>query len=119
MFSRLFAITALSAGLAALPMLASAQTSTTTTPTPQTTMPRTTMPQATQPMNHGMNTSSGSMTHSGNMAQSGMHSGSMNMGSTGAMGGFDARHYRTAADCLNAATAAHVDLSACSSLHNR
>jgi hypothetical protein len=113
MISRLFAITALSAGLAALPMLASAQTSTTTT-TPQTTMPRT-----TQPMNHGMNTSSGSMTHSGSMAQSGMHSGSMNMGATGSTGGFDARHYRTAADCLNAATAAHVDLSACSSLHNR
>ncbi|WIM09198.1 hypothetical protein [Enhydrobacter sp.] len=112
MFSRLFAITALSAGLAALPMLASAQTSTTTTPTPQTTMPRT-----AQPMNHGMNTGSGTM-GSGNMAQSGMHSGGMNMGSTGASG-FDARHYRTAADCLNAATAAHVDLSACSSLHNR
>jgi hypothetical protein len=93
MISRILVISAFTAGLAALPALASAQTSTTTPMTNSGTM--------------GTHTQPTNMDHMG--------SGSMDMGSSG----FDARHYRTAADCLNAATVAHVSLSACSSLHNR
>ena len=103
MSSRILAIATLAASLAALPMLASAQTGTTTTaPAP--------MPQTTTGTGAQYGTPPGS-------------SGSMNRGSmnTGAMDGgtFNARNYRTGADCLNAATAAHVALSACDHLRKR
>jgi len=89
MSSRIFVIAMFSASLAALPMLASAQTGYgTTTTTPQITTG------TGQPMNQGSG-------------------GSMGDGS------FNARNYRTGADCLNAAMAAHVALSACDSLKNR
>ena len=94
---RILVIAMFSASLAALPMLASAQTGSTTTTTPQTTTGTGTMG-TTQPMNQGTGMSSG---------------GSMGDGS------FNARNYRTGADCLNAAMAAHVSLSACDSLKNR
>ena len=95
MSPRILVIAMFSASLAALPMLASAQTgSTTTTPMPQTTT--------------GTGMGTGSM-------------GSGSMGSGGSMNdsSFNARNYRTGADCLNAAMAAHVSLSACDSLKNR
>ena len=65
-------------------------------------------------MNMGTSSNMGSM-NGGHMSGSMAQSGSMDMSSNG----FDAHRYRTAADCLNAATAAHVSLSACSSLHKR
>ncbi len=120
MISRFLVISAFSASLLAPPMLASAQTgSTTTTPTPQTTGTMTGTTPGTMGTRHQMNGNMGTSSNmgsnmghmSGNMAQS----NSMDMSSSG----FDARHYRTAADCLNAATAAHVSLSACSSPHKR
>jgi len=88
MSSRILVIAMFSANLAALPMLASAQTGYGTTTTPQTTTG------TGQPMNQGSG-------------------GSMGDGS------FNARNYRTGSDCLNAAMAAHVALSACDSLKNR
>ena len=95
MSSRILVIAMFSASLAALPMLASAQTGYgTTTTTPQTT------------------TGTGSM-GSGSSMGTGQSGGSMGDGS------FNARNYRTGADCLNAAMAAHVALSACDSLRNR
>ena len=90
MSPRILVIAMFSASLAALPMLASAQTgSTTTTPMPQTT------------------------------TGTGMGTGSMGSGGSMNDSSFNARNYRTGADCLNAAMAAHVSLSACDSLKNR
>lgn len=96
MISKILVIIVLSAGLAALPMLALAGggggASTATGALPNT-MPATNegtiMPPGT--------TGPGAIDESR----------------------FNARLYRSAADCLNAATAAHVSLSACDSLHNR
>ncbi len=106
MSSRILAITALSAGLAALPLMAIAQTG-----TPSSNMPSGSMPSGST--SSGMSTGTGM---SGGYGSTSPTSGTM---SSGSMGSFDARHYRTGADCLNAAVAAHVDLSACNNLRNR
>lgn len=95
MSSRLLTIATLAASLA-FPMLASAQgggASTTPGGTMGTSVPAT-MPSGTMP--------------SGTMPSGGMNEAT-----------FNARNYRTGADCLNAATAAHVALSACDSLRKR
>ena len=115
MSSRILVIAMFSARLAALPMLASAQTgSTTTTTTPQTTTGTGSMG-TTRPMNQGQPTYQGQPMHQGQSMNQGM-----DMSSGCSMGGsFNARNYRTGADCLNAAMAAHVALSACDSLKNR
>ena len=128
MISRILVISAFSAGLAALPMLASAQTSSTTAPTP---MPPSTMPQTTtgtgsgtmgttHQMNRNMGTSSsmgtGSGHMSGNMPDNMARSGNMNMGSSGS---FNPHNYRSTTDCLNAASAARVSLSACGNTRGR
>lgn len=102
MSSRILAIATLAASLAAIPMLASAQTTTGPGGMPSTTMGTSTP--ATMP--------SDSMP-SGAMPSGTMPSGGMNEGA------FNARNYRTGADCLNAATAAHVALSACDNLRKR
>jgi hypothetical protein len=126
MSSRILVIAMFSASLAALPMLASAQTgSTATTTTPQTTTGTGSMGSSgtssgssmgtTRPMNQGQPTYQGQPMHQGQSMNQGM-----DMSSGGSMGGsFNARNYRTGADCLNAAMAAHVALSACDSLKNR
>ena len=125
MSSRILVIAMFSASLAALPMLASAQTGYgTTTTTPQTTTGTGSMGSGS--MNSG-GTSSGSMgtTRPMNQGQPTYQGQPMNQGmdmsSGGSMGSgsFNARNYRTGADCLNAAMAAHVALSACDSLKNR
>lgn len=100
MSPRILVIAMFSASLAALPMLASAQTGSTTTPP---------MPQTTT--GTGMGT--------GSMGSGSMGTGSMSSGGSMNDSSFNARNYRTGADCLNAATAAHVALSACDSLKNR
>jgi len=98
MISRILVIIVLSAGLAVLPMLAlagdggGARTATGGLPNIMPTMNEGT----------GTTTSPGT-TVPGSMDES----------------RFNARLYHSAADCLNAATAAHVALSACNSLHNR
>jgi hypothetical protein len=89
MISKFLVISVFSAGFAALPMLASAQTGATTTTTgvPQTTT-------GTSPDNMGTGRP--------------MNMGTMNEGS------FNPRNYRSTTDCLNAAARANVSLSACS-----
>jgi hypothetical protein len=130
MSSRILVVTALSAGLAAFPMLASADTG--GTPADASPAAATQLAQAgttgttgmgqgtstgTTTMDHRMN-SSGSMgqstgaTPSGSMGSGSMGSGSMGSGSMGS-GDFNPHNYRTTTDCLNAAAAAHVSFSAC------
>jgi hypothetical protein len=101
MSSRIFLVTALSASLLALPMLASAQGGGASTPT------------GTTPGTVGT-TSPSSGGQQGNMSGSGM-SGSGGMAGSGTMasGGFNPRNYRTPTDCLNAAAAAGAPFSAC------
>jgi hypothetical protein len=126
MSSRILIITALSAGLAAFPMLASAETGGTPAgATPATasirlaqagTTSTTSMGQGTSTgtnMDHRMDGSGGTM-HSGSMGSGSMGSGSMNMGS-GSMGSgtFNPHNYHSTTDCLNAAAAAHASFSAC------
>ena len=112
MSSRILVIAMFSASLAALPMLGSAQTgSTTTTTTPQTTTGTGSMG-TTRPMNQGQ------PAYQGQPMNQGQGTGMAYGGSMGD-GSFNARNYRTGADCLNAAMAAHVALSACDSLKNR
>jgi hypothetical protein len=92
MISRILAITVLSAGLAALPGLALAGGGGGAS-TPSGALPNT-MPTTGEGMSSPGATGTGTMDESR----------------------FNARNYRTGADCLNAATAAHVPLSACSGL---
>jgi hypothetical protein len=121
MSSRILVITALSAGLAAFPMLASADTGGTPAgvrPAAAATRLAQAGPTGTTGMGQGTSTGTTTMDHrmnsSGSMGQStgATPSGSMGSGSMGS-GDFNPRNYRTTTDCLNAAAAAHVSFSAC------